>query len=453
VSSLSNFADDHRPLNSRRTLFANRNFLLLLGGRGASELGDFFGELALSWVAVSAGLVALSLNLILFYVPRSLVRLYAGVFVDRWNRRNIMIGTETIRGLLFATIGVINLVEIPPLVLIYTVSFLVGLFGALFELANEALLPLIVEKPSLLLANSAFTATFQVDNILGPALAGFAIYLLGTGVPLLVDSISFFVLVMALLLIRGSDWRTDSPRRGGWYSEFKVGLEFFRQRSELVWLAVIISVINFGLAAFWNLYILVFARDVLLAGSAGWGLLGLTSALGILLGSVLIGRRTRIQRRRLLIVLSLLSTGLGLVVFSFTRDLPSSLLAILVVGFAIPFSDIVIVTHYQEIVPREMMGRVFGVRFFLAYMLIPFSLLFGFAVTLAFGVSFAILVSGLLILGIGVITIFVRSIGRLDLARGTDARGEREGGPRVSLQTSESLSPPQSDDEHPRRER
>jgi len=426
VSSLSNFAGDPPPLNPRRTLFANRDFLLLLGGRGASELGDFFGELALSWVAVSNGLAALSLNLILFYVPRSLIRLYAGVFVDRWNRRNIMIATETIRGLLFAGIGFINLVEIPPLPLIYAVSFLVGLFGALFELANEALLPLIVEKPSLLLANSAFTATFQVDNILGPALAGFAIYLFGTGIPLLVDSISFFVLVVALLLIRGSNWLANSPRRRGWYPEFKEGLGFFRQKRELVWLAIIVSVINFGLAAFWNLYTLVFARDVLLAGSAGWGLLGLTSALGILLGSVLIGRRKGIQRRRLVIVLSLLSTGIGLVFFSFTRDLLSSLLAILVVGFAIPFSDIVIVTLYQEIVPRELMGRVFGVRFFLAYMLIPFSLLFGFAVTLAFGVSFAILVSGLLIMSIGLITIFVRSLSKLDLARGTGVKGERE---------------------------
>jgi len=425
MSSLFNFADDPCPLNSRSELFANRNFLLLLGGRGASELGDFFGELALSWVAVSAGLVALSLNLILFYVPRSLIRLYAGVFVDRWNRRNIMIATETIRGLLFAAIGFINLAEVPPLVLIYTVSFLVGLSGALFELANEALLPLVVEKPSLLLANSAFTAIFQVDNILGPALAGFAIYLFGTGIPLLVDSISFFILVAALFFIRGSDWRATSTRRRGWYSEFKEGLEFFRQNRELVWLAVIVAVINFGLAAFWNLYTLIFARDVLFAGSAGWPLLGLMSALGILLGSVLIGRRTKIQRRRLLIVLSLLSTGIGLVVFSFTRNLPSSLLAIFVVGFAIPFSDVVIVTLYQEIVPRELMGRVFGVRFFLAYMLIPFSLVFGFAVTLAFGVSFAILVSGLLIFSIGLITIFVRSLSKLDLARGTGSKSER----------------------------
>ncbi len=401
---------------------------MLLGGRGASELGDFFGELALSWVAASAGLAALSLNLIVFYVPRSLIRLYAGVFVDRWNRRNIMIGTETLRGLLFAAIGFINLLEIPPLILVYTVSFFVGLFGALFELANEALLPLIVEKRSLLMANSAFTATFQVDNILGPALAGFAIYLLGTGIPLLIDSISFFILVVALLLIRGSNWRMATTlRHGGWYSEFKEGLEFFRQKRELVWLAVIVSVINFGLAAFWNLYTLIFARDVLLAGSAGWGLLGLMSALGILLGSLVIGRRTRIQRRKLVIVLSLLSTGMALVAFSFTRSLISSLLAILVVGFAIPFSDVVIVTLYQEIVPRELMGRVFGVRFFLAYMLIPFSLVFGFAATLAFGVSFAILVSGLLIVVIGLVTIFVRSLSKLDLARGTDMKAGGEG--------------------------
>ncbi len=358
--------------------------------------------------------------MVFFFVPRSFIRLYAGVYVDRWSRRNIMIGTETIRGLLFAGMGLANLFSTPSIFLIYLVSFLVGLFGALFELANEALLPLVVDKPSLLMANSIFTATFQVDNILGPALAGFAIFLFGTGIPLLIDSASFFLLVLALIFVQGPAWRTSPSRSvAGWYGEFKEGLDFFRHRSELVWLAIIISVINFGLAAFWNIYLLIFARDLLLVGSAGWGLLSAMSAAGVLLGSLAVGRIVKIRRRRLFIIASLLSVGLGVVIFSFTTSLITSLLVILFVGLAIPFSDVVIITLYQEIVPPELMGRVFGVRFFLAYMLIPASLLFGGIATTAFGVSYAIFVSGLLIFILGVIMIFVRALAKLDPARET----------------------------------
>ncbi len=332
-----------------------------------------------------------------------------------------MIGTETIRGLLFAGIGLAYLFWTPSILLIYSVSFLVGLFGALFELANEALLPLVVDRSSLLMANSIFTATFQVDNILGPALAGLAIFLFGTGIPLLIDGGSFFILVFALILVRGSTWRTSSSRSvAGWYGEFKEGLDFFRQRSELVWLAIIISVINFGLAAFWNVYLLIFARDLLFVGSAGWGLLSAMSAAGVLLGSLAVGRLVNVRRRRLVIIASLLSVGLGMVIFSFTANLIASLLVILFVGLSIPFSDVVIITLYQEIVPPELMGRVFGVRFFLAYMLIPASLLFGGVATTAFGVTYAIFVSGLLIFILGVITIFVRALDKLDQAQETE---------------------------------
>jgi len=417
-------------LSSARALFANSNFRLLWIGRGISELGDFFGELALSWlvVTITGSALALSLNLLLFFLPRSVIRLFAGVYVDRWNRRNIMIWTETIRGALFAGLGLLSLIQTLALLLIYSVSFLIGLFGALFDLATEALLPLLVDKSSLLRANSLFTATFQIDNVLGPALAGFTIFLLGTGIPLLIDSASFFVLVLVLLLIRAPKWQSSSSgSKGGWYKDFKEGLEFFRQRNELVWLAVIVSVINFALGAFWNVYLLIFARDFLLVGSSGWGLLSATSAAGVLAGSLLLGRRAKIRRRRVVIIISLLSLGLGVVIFSLTTNLLSSLLVILIIGLTIPFSDVVIVTIYQEIVPPELMGRVFGVRFFLAYMLIPVSLLFGGVATVLFGVVFSVFVSGLLILLLGVVTVFVGSLRKLDSAgfrtKSPDLRG------------------------------
>jgi len=347
-----------------------------------------------------------------------------------------MIGTETVRGLLFAGIGLANIFWTPSVLLIYSVSFLIGLFGSLFELANEALLPLIVEKSSLLMANSIFTATFQVDNILGPALAGVTIFFFGTGIPLLIDSVSFFFLVLALIFIRGSTWRTSSTTQAaGWYKEFKQGLDFFRRRSELVWLAVIISVMNFGLAPFWNVYLLIFARDLLFVGSAGWGLLSATSAAGVLLGSLAIGRLAKWRRRRLLITGSVLSVGLGIVIFSFTTSLVPALLVILFVGLAIPFSDVVIITLYQEIVPPELMGRVFGVRFFLAYMLIPASLLFGGITATAFGDSYAIFVSGLLICLLGVLTIFVRALDRLDRAGEALEPEQLASNPRQTLPT------------------
>ncbi|MGP8124281.1 MAG: MFS transporter [Nitrososphaerales archaeon] len=76
-------------------------------GRGISSLGDYFGNLALSWLvfAVTSSALALAFTWVVFMVPRSLIRLYGGVYVDRWNRRRIMLGTETSRAAPFGAIG------------------------------------------------------------------------------------------------------------------------------------------------------------------------------------------------------------------------------------------------------------------------------------------------------------------------------------------------------------
>lgn len=363
--------------------------------------------------AITGSALALVANLVVFFLPRSAVRLYAGVYVDRFNRRNIMVATETSRGVLFVVIGYVTLLGSPPLLLVYSISFLVGLLGALFDLASDAFLPLIVAKDQLLSANSVFTATFQAGNIVGPALAGLAISLLGTGVPLLIDSSSFFLLVGALFLIRGV--ATEPPLRTlGWLGEFKEGLRFFKERRELIWLASIVAILNFGLAGPWNVYLLVFAKDLLRVGSQGWGLLGAASAAGILVASIIMGRVGKVSRKRGLLTTSVVALGLCVILFSFTNTLLTSLFAVFAIGFTIPFFDVLIVTFYQEVVPAPLMGRVFGVRHFINYLLIPLGVLFGGVAVVYYGVSTAILISGVTVLLSGVATLFVRSLSLLD---------------------------------------
>ena len=98
-----------------------------------------------------------------------------------------------------------------------------------------------------------------------------------------------------------------------------------------------------------------------------------------------------------------------MMLFLFPNTFLASLHAIFVIGFTIPFFDVMIITFYQQIVPAELMGRVFGVRHFINYVLIPLDILFGGLAVVYFGVANAILISGTIVLLSGISTFFLRS--------------------------------------------
>ncbi|HME18251.1 MAG TPA: MFS transporter [Nitrososphaerales archaeon] len=402
---------------SYRTVLAKRNFDLLLGGRGFSDLGDYFGNLALSWLVygITGSVFSLAFTWVVFMLPRAAVRLYAGVYVDRWNRRSIMLGTETCRMILFAVIGATALLGSATSVLIYVVAASVGALGAFFDLASDALLPAVVEKGELLTANALFESVFQGNSIVGPALAGLAIYAFGIAVPFLIDSLSFAVLVVALffVVLPQAPPTAEGPP---WSSLFMEGFRYFRGRMELVMISVLTSGLNFGLGAFWYVYVLVFARDVLKAGPVGYALFGAVSSAGFLCGTLTLARRGRLSRRRTAVIVSMLVAAAGVTMVSFASNLIWALAPTAVFGLALPFFDIVGTTYYQETVPKDMLGRALGFRRFIDFITAPVSVVFGAFMVSWVGVANGILASGLIMFGCAFAAVSARSLRRLDQA-------------------------------------
>jgi MFS family permease len=397
-----------------QSLSRNASFLTLLLGRGVSSLGDYFGNLALSWLVytITGSAFDLAVTWVVFMIPRAVVRLFAGVYVDRWNKRRIMLATETTRAALFGAIGVGDLMGHTPLAFIFAVAFSAGLLGALFDLAGSTVVPFLVDKESLLRANSTFTAVFQADSIVGPALAGLTIALYGTAVALLADSLSFVVLVFALLLITVPVMPLGQMRRA-WRSDFREGFAYFKTRMDLVWMSILVMGSNFGLGALWYVYALIFSDNVLMSGSVGYGMLGTFSAAGILAGVMYLARIGKVQRRRLAILTSLFGMGAAVIALSFTTTLAEALVAIFVFGLFLPFSDTIPTVYYQQTVPGPMLGRIFGFKQFVEFLTAPISVIFGAFAVSYLGVTNGILIAGLVVVGCGVVGVFVRPLKNL----------------------------------------
>jgi len=386
-----------------------------LGGRGFSEFGDYFGELAISWlVYVATGSVlSLGATWLFFLIPRSVVRIWGGVYVDRFNKRFLMILTEISRGVIFGLLAAAVALGFSSIPLVYAVSFSSGLIGAIFDIATQAIVPQMVEPSGLLAANSYLTATFQVDSVLGPAAAGFAIFAIGVASSLSIDAISFFVLVFALLMIRlPANPRIQNKARN-WLSDFRQGWSYFKSKRELVWLSVLVAGVNFGLGGFWYVYALVLAKDVLNAGSTGFGALNSFAAIGILATATYIGRKG-LKKRRLSVLASLFILGVFVALTGFARTLPEALVTVAAFGAAIPFVGVVQSTYYQEVVPKELMGRVFGLQQFLDYVTIPTGIVLATVADTTIGVSAGIMLSGVIIIAFGFAGIGATSLVKLN---------------------------------------
>lgn len=403
---------------SRWAVLRNRNYTLLLGGRGASDLGDYFGNLALSWLVylITHSAFSLAITWIVFMVPRAAIRLTCGVYVDRWNRRLIMLSTETVRAIIFAVMTAEVIWGKTPLLLIYSVAGSVGGLGGLFDISSDALVPAVVEKGELLRANSLFNSWFQANSIVGPGLAGLTIAAFGTGVPFLLDSISFVILVFAILLIKLPRAK-PAVEHPSWAKQFREGFSYFKSRTELIMISVLTSGLNFGLGAFWFVYVLIFAT-VLGAGSLGYGLFGTVSSAGTLASALYLSHRGKLHRRRLSVVVSTFFAATGIILVSFGHTLPEALFPMAIFGVALPFFDIVGTTYYQEIVPADMLGRALGFRRFIDYITVPISIGFGAFMVSYVGVAHAILFSGMVMLGCAIVAALSGSMKRLDQPTG-----------------------------------
>lgn len=279
--------------------------------------------------------------------------------------------------------------------------FFTGLLGALFDLTSGAFLPQIVDAPDLMRANASFSSVFQLDSFVGPALAGLALAVLGTAIPLIIDGASFAVLAVALLLKVS---RPPGPiSRRSWLNEFLAGFDFFKTRAELPSISFLVSGVNFALGAFWYVYSIFFVGNVLGSGSAGYGLLNSFSALGIFMASVFFLKKSKLRRKRLSIVASVLLDGAFITAISFMGKLPEVLVAIFGFGAAIPLIGVVSSTDFQRVVPKELLGRVMCLDDLFGYVSIPMGVVFGIFSMAAIGVVNSIFLSGLMIVAMGVL--------------------------------------------------
>lgn len=190
-------AEEERPAGFLG-LMRNRNYALLWSGQLVSELGNRFHWVAVSlWVYSKTGsAAAVSLAISSMFVGGLFVSLWAGVLVDRFNRKTIMIVADLARVVLVAAI--------PPLMgmniwLVYADLMLISVATAFFRPAIFAVVPRVVSRRDLLPANAFFSAMDTGTEIIGPVLAGVLAQFYGYSLLLYVDAATYAVSALCIV--------------------------------------------------------------------------------------------------------------------------------------------------------------------------------------------------------------------------------------------------------------
>ena len=345
----------------------NPRFRRLWVGQVVSAIGDYFYLLAVPILinALTGSTAAIGLAMIVgFALPQLVFGIPAGVLVDRWERRRVMIVADLVRAGL--VLGGLLARDAGSLWVLYVVGFLMSVASRFFYPAQSALVPMLVSEDELLAANSLSQLTMTASLLVGPALAGFAIAWLGAGVAFVADSASFVVSALAIWSIgavaappqRAAAASLVGALRGFW-DDLGHGLQTMFREATLRGILLSLSILQLGVGAVNVLWVPLLARRYGV-GPDGLGLVDSVQGAGMAVGALTVAwLSARASAVRIVAAgLAVLGLMLGL-----TGVAPSFVFIVaytFVLGVALSPVQAALATLAQWAAPGPLRGRVFG---------------------------------------------------------------------------------------------
>jgi len=339
----------------------NTRFRQLWLGQVISAIGDYFYFLAVPILInkLTGSTAAIGLAMILgFALPQLLFGLPAGVLVDRWDRRRVMIVADLVRAAL--VLGGLLVRDAQTIWILYVVGFTVSVASRLFFPARAALIPALVSDEELLAANGLSQLTETASLLAGPALAGFMIAWFGEGVAFVVDSASFLVSAVAIWSIGAvaapARAASEQTVRAVW-SELVDGLRFLFGHPILRGTVLSLSVVHLGIGAINVLWVPLLSRNYGV-GPEGMGIVDSLQGVGMALGALTVGWLAARFSKTRIGVASLVIIGLMLGLTGIAPSFVYIMGFTFVLGLALAPVEATLTTLMQQSTPDHSRGRV-----------------------------------------------------------------------------------------------
>jgi DHA3 family macrolide efflux protein-like MFS transporter len=353
---------------SSKRLLKNRNVAWLWTGQAISQIGDGLSKVALLWFVYDLTGSALKMTLIgiLQTIPPLVFGPFAGVVLDRVSKRWAMIIIDTVRAGLLVVIPTLYWMGLLTLPWLYVLVFLTATFSMAFGPALKAMEPLLVKSDQLTQINALDQSTMTLGQLLGPAISGLLIAVIGAQNVLYVNAGTFLVSALCKIPLKVKEPRRSShasaPMKGA-LRELKEGIRFVVVDHRLLLLLMgVASLFTVGSTAF--VYLLpVLAKDYLHVNAVQLGWLWASLSVGLLVVTLwMMGASQRELCKRLLMIAGAAAVG-GAAVFGLTVMTSFFVVAALIaaVGASSGVVNPFVSASLQERAPKDMLARVFSV--------------------------------------------------------------------------------------------
>jgi MFS family permease len=334
----------------------NKSFRHLFYALSISTLGDWFYSVALMGLVYKMTDSSLMLSLIMLAsaLPRLLLSPFVGVFIDRYDQKKTMVVADIVRGVLI-------FVLIPfstNITMLFVITVLNSIASIFFMPARQAVLPSLVEKKNLIIANSLSNVVYGLMGIIGASLGGALTALISHSVSFSINAMSF--LICAVIVFFTHIPFIEKKRGESYGYQVKEGYLFIL-RNRLIFALVIVG-LSWGIVAgAYQVLIIMYATDVFKAGDIGIGLLYATAGFGTLLGSWIVAKyySTNIKKMKKVFGWAYLIQGLFFIFFVLTEKLWLGMVMLFVMRAAGGLITPIDSTLLQTYTPKEMVGRVF----------------------------------------------------------------------------------------------
>jgi MFS family permease len=340
----------------------HRDFRLLWLGQLISASGTMMQTAAILWHVydVTHQPVALGLVGLVRIVPVVGLSLVSGLAADRFDRRRLMLFTQTGMAVCAALLGLLAVSGVKAVWPIYLLAALSSAFGAFDLPARQSLIPNLVPREDLSNAFSVNSTMMQAASVVGPAMAGTVIAQAGVQWAYWFNAASFLAVIVALLAMHVRPTIAKADRPAVSVGAALEGLRFVRHTPIILSTMLLDFIATFFSSA--NALLPIYAEDILHVGPAGYGWLYAAAAVGAVVAAFILTFVRTINRQGPVLIIAVLIYGLATVLFGFSTVFVAAFLALACTGAADTVSMVIRSTMRQLNTPDNLRGRMVSVN-------------------------------------------------------------------------------------------
>lgn len=339
--------------------FGNRNFRLYFVGQIVSMIGTWLQMVAQGWLVLEmtgsaywVGVAAAAST-----IPTLFLSLIGGVVVDRYPRRTILLWTQSLSMLLALVLGLFTIAGTITIPIILVLAFLLGSVGAVATPAIQAFLSEMVDRHQLHSAVALNASIFNASRVIGPAIAGIMISLVGTGGAFIANALSYIAVIVALLAIALPPAPPRAPVEESPLQSIRAGLAYAWAHPLIRTIVLFVSVVSIFGWSFMSMLPVV-AKQAFGMGASGMGYLFSAFGLGSLVATFFVSMSSGRIKPASMVIGGIMTFSAALTAFTFSSRIWAGLLFLFVSGFGMLSAFATMTATVQRLVEDRYRGRV-----------------------------------------------------------------------------------------------